>query len=164
MDTLADAALIGIGATGLMDLWTLLRRRMLGTALPDYGLVGRWLAHLVRGRFHHPAIAASAAVRGERVMGWLAHYLVGIAFAVALLAWAGHDWLRQPTLVPALVLGLVTVAAPFFVLQPAMGAGVAASRTRDPTAARLQSLVTHLVFGLGLYVAGTAVRLLGAPV
>jgi hypothetical protein len=34
-----------------------------------------------------------------------------------------------------------------------MGAGVAARRTPRPGAARLQSLVTHAVFGLGLYTA-----------
>jgi hypothetical protein len=162
MGTLAGAALLGIGATGAMDLWTLLRRKLLGSALPDYGLVGRWLAHLARGRFHHAAIARSAAVRGERVVGWVAHYLVGIGFAGAMLASVGDGWLRQPTLAPALVLGLVTVAAPFFVLQPAMGAGIAASRTRNPGAARRQSVITHLVFGLGIYASGTAMRVIGA--
>ena len=47
--------------------------------------------------------------------------------------------------------GIGSVAAPFFVMQPAMGAGIAASRTPRPAAARLHSLVTHTVFGLGLY-------------
>jgi hypothetical protein len=46
------------------------------------------------------------------------------------------------------------VLFPFLVMQPAMGAGIAASRTRNPGAARLQSLVTHAVFGLGLYTGG----------
>jgi hypothetical protein len=58
---------------------------------------------------------------------------------------------QQPTLAPALAVGLGTVVAPFLVMQPAMGAGVAAGRTPNPAAARLQSLVTHAVFGLGLY-------------
>jgi hypothetical protein len=40
---------------------------------------------------------------------------------------------------------------PFFVMQPAMGLGFAASRARRPGAARVQSLLTHLVFGGGLY-------------
>jgi hypothetical protein len=42
-----------------------------------------------------------------------------------------------------------------------MGAGVAASRTARPGAARLQSLVTHAIFGLGLYTAGLGTSLLG---
>jgi hypothetical protein len=37
-------------------------------------------------------------------------------------------------------------------MQPSLGLGIAASRTPKPTRARLKSLATHAVFGLGLYV------------
>ena len=67
--------------------------------------------------------------------------------------------MRQPTIGPALLVGIGTVAAPFLVMQPGMGAGIAASRTPRPAAARLQSLVTHTIFGLGLYAAGWVARL-----
>ena len=99
-------------------------------------------------------------MRGEVVIGWASHCLVGIAFAFLLLAVAGAGWFAQPTLLPALLLGLATVAAPFFLMQPAMGAGIAASRTPRPAAARLQSLVFHGFFGLGLYAGGLIVTLL----
>jgi hypothetical protein len=39
-------------------------------------------------------------------------------------------------------------------MQPGMGAGIAASRMPRPSAARLQSLITHGIFGVGLYAAG----------
>jgi hypothetical protein len=52
------------------------------------------------------------------------------------------------------------VAAPFLLLQPALGAGIAASRTPRPNVARRRSLVTHLVFGLGLYLAAEGWALL----
>jgi hypothetical protein len=51
----------------------------------------------------------------------------------------------------ALAVGFATVVAPFFVLQPALGFGVAASKTAKPNVARLRSLVTHGIFGAGLY-------------
>jgi hypothetical protein len=155
-----DSLLIGTGATLLMDAWMLVRKRVFGIPLADYGLVGRWIAWLPRGRFRHERIAATPAVRGERLIGWTAHYLIGIAFAAALLAISGVDWTRQPTLAPALLVGIVSVAAPFFVLQPGMGAGIAASRTPRPNAARLQTIVTHAIFGLGLYAAGWVANLL----
>ena len=60
---------------------------------------------------------------------------------------------------PALLVGIGTVVAPFLLMQPGMGAGVAASRTPRPAAARVQSLVTHAIFGLGLYASGWVVRL-----
>lgn len=155
---LAWSTLIGAGATVVMDLFAAARRRLLATPAPDYRLVGRWLAHMRHGRFRHDAIAAAAAVRGERVIGWVAHYLTGVAFAAALLAVAGLEWVRQPTLAPALLVGIGSVAAPFFLMQPGMGAGIAASRTPHPAAARWRSVVTHTVFGIGLYLAGTALH------
>ncbi|HEU4781614.1 MAG TPA: DUF2938 family protein, partial [Steroidobacteraceae bacterium] len=56
--------------------------------------------------------------------------------------------------------GVGTVLAPFFIMQPAMGVGIAARRTPRPGAARIQSLVTHVVFGLGLYITANLARLL----
>jgi DUF2938 family protein len=149
--------LTGAGATAVTDLWALVRRALLGTPLPNFGMVGRWIAHLAKGRVHHDSIAAASPVRAELVIGWGAHYLIGMAFALLLPVFWGAEWIRNPTLLPALIVGIGTVAAPFFVMQPAMGAGFAASRAPRPAAARLQSLITHAMFGLGLYLAGKLV-------
>lgn len=157
VDYVLYALLIGAGATAVMDVWGIARKRLLGIPPLDYALVGRWIAYLARGRFRHDPISASPPVRGERLIGWIAHYLIGIAFAAMLLAVWGIDWARHPTLAPALIIGIGGVAAPFLLMQPAMGFGIAASRTPRPAAARLHSLVTHGVFGLGLYAAGWVV-------
>ncbi|WP_151636112.1 DUF2938 domain-containing protein [Noviherbaspirillum aerium] len=160
MDYLTSAVIIGAGATAVMDVWAIIRQRLLGLAPPNYGLVGRWIGHMPQGRFRHASIAAAPSVPGERLIGWIAHYLIGIAFACALLGIWGLAWVRQPSIGPALIVGIATVAAPFLLMQPGMGAGIAASRTPRPGAARLQSLVTHAVFGLGLYAGGWIARLL----
>jgi len=154
MSYLICAVLVGTAATAVMDLWGIARKRLLRIPAADYGLVGRWVGHMARGRFRHDRIAASPAVKGERLIGWTVHYLTGIAFAAVLLAIWGLDWARHPTPGPALIVGMGSVVAPFLVMQPGMGAGIAASRTPRPNAARLQSLVTHAVFGLGLYAGG----------
>ncbi|MGE8657849.1 MAG: DUF2938 domain-containing protein [Achromobacter sp.] len=158
-DLLLRAALIGAGATLVMDLWALLLKRLFGIASLDYALVGRWLGHLPQGRLSHPAIVRSAPVTGERAIGWLAHYAIGIVFALVLLAIWGPAWADRPTLLPALIVGIATVAAPFLILQPGMGAGLAASRTPRPGLARLRSLMAHASFGVGLYLAGWGVAL-----
>ncbi len=160
MDYAGSTLFIGAGATLATDLWAIARRRLLGVPAPDYALVGRWFAHMARGRFRHERIRAAPPVRGERLIGWTAHYLIGVAFAGVLLAVCGLAWVRQPTPAPALALGIVTVAAPFLLMQPGMGAGIAASRAPRPNAARLQSLVTHAIFGLGLYAAGLVLNYL----
>jgi hypothetical protein len=157
---LACALLVGTGATAIMDIWMLVRRSLLGMPLPDYGMLGRWLGYMPRGRFRHDPIAALPAVPHEQAIGWIAHYLTGITFAAILLAIWGLDWARHPTIAPALIVGVGGVAAPFLLMQPGMGAGVAASRTPRPGAARLQSLITHGVFALGLYAAGWATSVL----
>jgi hypothetical protein len=159
---LLSALIVGVGATAAMDVWGIARQRLLGIPGANYALVGRWLGWMPRGRFRHESIAATPAVRHERLIGWAAHYLIGIAFAGLLLGAFGIDWLQAPTIVPALLIGIGTVAAPFLVMQPGMGAGVAASRTPRPAAARIQTLITHAVFGVGLYGAGWIANLLYA--
>src|ERR1044071_9145085 len=74
MDYVTGSVLTGAGATALMDLWVVARKRFLGIPALDYGLVGRWLAYLPRGRFRHHPIARTPQVRGERLIGWTAHY------------------------------------------------------------------------------------------
>ncbi len=160
MTDLISIFIIGIGATAVMDVWGIARKPLLGIAPPDYGLVGRWIAHMPHGRFRHAAIKTAPAMPGERLIGWAAHYLIGIAFAAVLVGIWGDDWLRHPALGPAVAVGIGTVAAPFLIMQPGMGAGIAASRTPNPTSARTQSLITHAVFGVGLYATGRLLQLL----
>jgi hypothetical protein len=145
------AIVLGAGATLATDAWGLIRKRLTGVAPPDYGLVGRWIAYMPRGRFRHDPISASPRVKHERMIGWTVHYLIGIAFASVLLAIWGVEWVRHPTLVPALIVGVASVVAPLLILQPGMGLGVAGSRTPNPNAVRVRSLVMHAVFGIGLY-------------
>jgi hypothetical protein len=158
VEYLAYAIPIGAIATLLTDAWAIVRKQLTGVAPPDYGLVGRWIAWMPRGRFRHDSISASPRMPFERAIGWLAHYLIGIAFATLLLGIEGIGWVRQPTIASALIVGIGTVAAPFLLLQPGMGAGIAASRTPDPAAARLRSVVMHAVFGVGLYLGGWLMR------
>ncbi|PAJ76935.1 DUF2938 domain-containing protein [Burkholderia ubonensis] len=159
-DVLLRLLLIGAGGTLVMDLWALFRRRAFGIPSLDYALVGRWLGHMAGGRFRHASIVTTPPVRHERPLGWLAHYAIGIAFAGLPVALAGTYWISAPTLLPALVAGIASVAAPFFVMQPAFGFGIAAARTPQPSVARRRSLVTHLSYGLGLYVAAQVLTLM----
>jgi hypothetical protein len=147
------ALVIGCGATLFMDAWGGVQKRLLGVQPLNYAFVGRWIGHLFRGRFTHENIAAAAPIRGEAALGWFAHYAIGVVFAALLLALWGIEWARHPTPGPALLVGVATVVAPFLILQPGLGAGIAASKTPKPNVARLRSLVTHASFGIGMYVA-----------
>ena len=145
---------IGIGGTAAFDIWTLLLAYAFGQPKPDWGLVGRWFAHLAKGTFFHADIAASQSVANETAIGWLAHYAIGIIYGAALVAFAGTEWLSHPTFLPAWILGLVTVGAGWFILQPGMGAGWAASLRPNPMKIRAFNLIAHSVFAAGMF--GTA--------
>ena len=153
---LLRVAAIGIAATAFMDLWLVLLRALHVPTL-DFALIGRWAGHLPRGRWRHERIAAAAPVRGELALGWLVHYGVGIVFAGVLVALQGRAWMEAPRLAPALAVGVLTVLAPWLVMQPAMGAGIAASRTATPGRNRLRSLANHAVFGAGMYLAAAGI-------
>ena len=85
---------------------------------------------------------------------WAAHYLIGIALSIVFIVLAGNGWLRHPALMPALIFGLITAFVPFFIMQPAFGLGVAGSKTPNPAQMQLRSLMSHVVFGIGLYLFG----------
>ncbi|MEO1101003.1 MAG: DUF2938 domain-containing protein [Pseudomonadota bacterium] len=153
--------LLGVGATLTMDVWAEVRRRAFGLPSLDYRLVGRWLGRMPHGELKQAHILQTPPVRGEAFLGWGAHFLIGAVFGLMFLAVAGADWLDRPSLVTALTFGAVTVLVPFLIMQPALGLGVAASRTPKPWVARARSLATHLVFGAGLYLSAYLVGLTG---
>lgn len=148
---LISAILIGLGATLTFDLWGLLLKQTLQIPPSNLCLVGRWLRYMVTGTFTHANIGAAPRKSAECTVGWIAHYLIGVTFATFFVTWAGNNWLQQPTLMPAIGFGLVTVLAPFAIMQPAFGLGFAASKLPNPRPARVRSLLNHMAFGVGLY-------------
>jgi len=153
---LPAAVAIGVGASLLMDAWNLLLKRAFGIPSLNYCLLGRWFLHMPEGTFSHSSIAAASPRRFECAAGWVAHYTIGVVLALVFLALAPADWLERPTLLHAFLYGVGTVVIPLFVLQPSLGLGVASSKTPKPAQARLKSLGTHVVFGVGLYLCAVA--------
>lgn len=151
------AIAVGIGATLVMDIWNLFLKQTFGIASLDYCLLGRWLRHIPGGTLRHASISAATRKPFECTVGWIAHYTIGVVFALAFVAVASSAWLARPTVLPALLYGIATVVFPFFILQPSLGLGIAASRAPSPSRARLKSLATHSVFGVGLYVCAVGV-------
>ncbi|GLS19138.1 membrane protein [Labrys miyagiensis] len=153
-DVLWRSLAIGIGATILMDLWAIILYKFFGQALPNWAPVGRWFWHLKDGKVFHDDIGQAAPYAHELALGWIGHYVVGIAYGILLVIFAGVAWLDNPTFIPAWILSIVTVGFGWFLLQPGLGVGWAASKTPNPNKVRFLNLVAHTVFALGLW--GTA--------
>lgn len=154
LDLLWRGALIGIGATALIDVWAILLAALFGLPRSNWGLVGRWVWHLRDGKVFHDDIGKAQPYAHELSLGWAFHYLVGLVYGVILVLATGAAWLTEPTFLPAFILGIVTVGAGWFLLAPGMGAGWAASKTPNPTKTRALNLISHTVFAIGLF--GTA--------
>lgn len=145
---------IGIGATLTFDLWGLFLKHIFKIPPSNFCLVGRWIQYMPEGVFRHANIGSAPQKSGECVVGWVTHYMIGIVFAITFLALTGRDWLLHPNLLTALIFGIFTVAAPFFIMQPAFGLGVAATNAPNPTQARIRSLMNHTIFGFGIFIFG----------
>ena len=149
--SLSSAILIGLGATLTFDLWAQFLKHALKIAPSNICLVGRWLRYMPEGTFKHSNIVSAPRKSAECTVGWIAHYMIGTTLAITFVALVGDNWLQHPTLIPAIVFGVVTVIAPLFIMQPSLGLGFAASKTSYPMQARLRSLMNHTAFGVGLY-------------
>jgi len=163
--TLAETALricaLGVIATAFLDLWlAFLQPRMLGIPFNGFHLVGRWASYFPQKRFAHDNIGKAEPMPHEVALGWIVHYLVGILFAGILIGLSGMGWIDYPTFIPAFLVGIGSVSAPFLIMQPAFGFGFAAAKTAQPWQARRRSLLTHTIFGLSLYAAGLLMTIL----
>lgn len=151
-------AFIGLCATILMDLWHVALGRIPGQKRANWAPVGRWAWHLRSGAVFHDDIALVAPYRYELALGWGVHYAIGVLYGVIFALIIGNGWFAAPRFIPAWIFGIVTVAAGWFLLQPGLGLGWAASRAPNPAKVRALNLVAHTVFAIGLYGAALLIR------
>ncbi|REH52516.1 hypothetical protein C7448_103251 [Tenacibaculum gallaicum] len=159
MSSLFQTILVGIGATITMDVYSFILNAF-GIKTLNYKFLGRWIGHFFNGKFSHHTIFTAPSIKHEHIIGWVAHYAIGITFALFLVLFFGKKWLENPTFSPALIIGIITVIAPFFFMQPAFGLGIAASNTPHPIKAQIMSLITHAVFGFGLFLSAKILSIL----
>ena len=152
MELTIQGVLIGVIATVGMDIWAAIVKQVLRLPTADWAMVGRWFGHMSRGKFVHRPISESAPIPHELVIGWIGHYVTGIVYGLAYLYIVQILLPTGPSLNSALIFGLITLAAPWFIMQPAMGAGVFATKTPRPSLMRLINLSMHAIFGVSLYV------------
>jgi hypothetical protein len=157
-DLIWRGVVIGIGATILMDVWAVILWKVFGQGAPNWAPVGRWCWHLKSGKVFHDDIGKAAPYANEQALGWFFHYLVGAVYGLVLAVFMGAAWLANPTFLPAWIWGIVTVAGGWFLLQPGLGIGWAASKTPNPTKVRVMNLIGHTVFAIGMWATALLIR------
>ena len=121
----------------------------MGLGRPLGGLDPAW-------RLQSSADCDDAARSRRGGFGWAFHYAVGIAYAALYLAIMRLGFHSGPSLISALSFAIALLAAPWLILQPALGMGFFAARMPHPAAVRVVNVSVHAVFGLGLYLGAVA--------
>ena len=143
---------VGIFSCLVMDLWQRLVKLTYGINPSDWGIIGRWLIMLIlKQKIYNPNIEKEKSYKNELIIGWVFHYFVGVVYGVFFAFLAGPDWIAAPTFPPAFIYALATIAGGWFLLHPGLGLGWAVSKVEHPNRVRMLGLLSHNVFGLGLW-------------
>lgn len=150
MDLLIAGVVAGVLGTAAMDLGNLLFSRVGILSKIDVGMIGRMAAGWTRGRFRYRHPSEMEEVTNEKAYGYLTHYAIGVAFAVPYVV--GWLVLSGGPVSPgwAVVYGIATTVASWFLVYPSMGFGAFGRRSPEGLKASLSPLANHFFFGLGM--------------
>ena len=149
--------IVGVISTFSMDLLTAAAKGLRLVAPLSPNLVGRWFASVARAQLVHADIARATPVDFELLIALPVHYAIGTLLA-ALYVWSMHEmgWSSR-SLTLALAFGLCTNALPWLVMFPSMGYGWFGAHGPEGTRLFISSLMSHVFFGVGLWVGVRAI-------
>ena len=151
MNNILQILFMGIFATVIIDLWALILKHGFKQQTTDWSMAGRWFATIPRGQFIHRPIAKTPPVNNEILIGWTVHYIIGVIYAWMYIVIITTILKTQPAITSAILFGIATVVAPWFIMQPGFGMGIMARNTPNPNVKRFMSLSVHFIFGVALY-------------
>ena len=154
-DFFQNAIFSGVFATIVLDVWQRILHAATGFPPTNWGIVGRWFGHMPRGRFMHASIVEAEPVANEAAIGWGMHYLIGVIYGLVYVGLIVVVLSGTPSLLNGLLFGAASVVIPWFLMMPALGVGVMASKAPKPAAPRYAALAAHSIYGVALY-AGSA--------
>lgn len=150
------AMITGIVGALAFDIWNMLAERLAKIRAPKWAILGRWILAPFAAADRAPASAGPPMFTPlERLLGEIAHYATAILFALGLILVMGIDWLRHPTPMPAIAAGLFTTIFAWFLIMPALGAGIAGTKTPAPLKLGITTLISHAIMGAGFYLGAT---------
>ena len=152
MDLVLTGLVAGVVGTLAMDLLNNIVARTGVFLKIDVATIGRMAVGWTQGHFCYRHPDEMKPVPNERIYGYLAHFAIGVGLAVPfVLGWS--LWVGGPASpVWAVLYGVATSAASFFLVYPSMGLGVFGRRSPDRVRAFITPLANHLFYGVGLAV------------
>ncbi|UNY98590.1 DUF2938 domain-containing protein [Zhouia spongiae] len=157
MKTVYKTILAGIGATLFIDFWKFIASFF---EIRSRGVLflGRWLAYIIEGQFSHHTIVQTPSAENERFYGLFGHYFIGVIFSFLLPLLYGSKWFSKPTLLPSIMVGLVSLLPAVFIMQPLFGFGIVFSKIPDSSQHLLKVFIIHLIYAIGLYLIAIALK------
>jgi Protein of unknown function (DUF2938) len=150
-EAIAAYLVIGVVATVIMDVLSAVSSKLRLIAPLSPRLIGRWFASVGRGKFLHSDIGQTAAIHHERAIAVPVHYAIGLALALIYLFACAGLGLAPRSPITALVFALCTNGFPWLVMFPSMGFGWFGRHGPPGTRLFLSSLVSHVFYGVGLW-------------
>lgn len=147
---LLEILAVGVVATAASDIWQQMQKPITGIPAANWPVTGRWVLGWRQGRLYDPMIGKRPSLKGESAVGWSFHYLIGIIYGAIYLGLI-YAASMVPTLFNGLIFGLITLAAPFLLMKPALGGGLFGLKASNPGKGLFLSISAHAVFGIGLY-------------
>jgi hypothetical protein len=145
--------IVGILSTVTMDAVAVIALRLgiagRGPRRTGPDLIGRWIGYLLQGKFRHTDILQTPPLRGELLLGFAAHYSIGIVLTLVYLGLLAVAHAR-PTALSAAIYGTATTVLPWFVMFPSQGMGWLGRDAPGDVHLPRASLFNHIVFGLGI--------------
>ena len=145
--------IVGILATVTMDAVAVIGLRLgiagRGPRRTGPDLIGRWGGYLLQGKFRHSDILRTPPLRGELLLGFVAHYSIGTVLTLIYfgLLTVGR---ATPSALSAIVYGTATTILPWFVMFPSQGMGWLGWEVPGDSHLARASLFNHIMFGLGI--------------
>jgi hypothetical protein len=145
--------IVGVLATLTMDVVAVIALRLgiagRGPRRTGPDLIGRWIGYLLQGKVRHTDILQTSPLQGELLLGFAAHYAIGIVLTLVYLGLLVVTH-ATPTALSAILYGTATTVLPWFLLFPSQGMGwLGRDAPGDAHLARI-SLFNHIIFGVGI--------------
>lgn len=150
-DVIVFCLATGILSTVALDIWVTLVQKLTGLPATNWGMVGRWFSGIPRGQWVLRD-GSSAPSAGEKALGWVFHYLIGIGYSVLIVLLWGTGFVHTPTVIPVAIVGvIVSTLAGLMILMPGLGAGFMGSKLPNQGVTFVYVVVAHVVYALALY-------------
>ena len=145
--SLLITSVVGILACASLDLWQRLLLYLFKVPPSNWALVGRWLVISIKTRgWVQNNLVNQPAIKNELILGWIFHYSVAVIYAMLYLILVELDYINFG-FADGVAFGLISVVVPWFFFMPAMGAGILANRTPNPSLSCILALTAHAIFG-----------------